>query len=70
MFLIQGSYGEYDDFNRLPILIVPDEDTAIMVVEEMQRPDNQFLPLIKEIFYVPHEDIGFSYEKIQYFTLE
>ena len=42
MFLITGSYGEYDDFNRLPIMVVPDETTAILVCEEMEKPNNQF----------------------------
>ncbi len=71
MFLIQGSYGEYDDFNRLPVLVVPDEDTAIMVCDELHNPDNQFMDLIKTIFeYVPFEDIGFSYEEIVYFSLD
>lgn len=71
MFLIQGSYGEYDDYNHLPIMVVPDEVTAQMVVEEMGKPHNQFMPLIKEIFdYVPFEDIGFSWEEIKFFSLE
>ena len=71
MFLITGSYGEYDDFNRLPIMVVPDETTAILVCEEIEKPNNQFMPLIKKIFeWIPFEDIGFSWEEIEYFTLE
>ena len=36
MFLIYGAYGEYDDFNRLPLMIVPDKDTAEMVCDELR----------------------------------
>ena len=58
MFLIYGAYGEYDDFNRLPLMVVSDKDTANMVCEELYKSDNQFMSLVKKVFdYVPYEEI-------------
>ena len=70
LYLIEGCYGEYDDFNRLPLMVVSDKDTANMVCEELCKPDNMFMPLVKKIFgYVPHKDIGWSWDEIEYFSL-
>ena len=71
MFLIYGAYGEYDDFNRLPLMIVPDKDTANMVCEELYKSDNQFMSLVKKVFeYVPYEEIGWSWVEVEYFSLD
>lgn len=70
MFLITGSYGEWDDFTRHSILVVSDEDTAELVVQEMNRPNNQFIPLLREIFDKDRfDDVSFSYDEIMYFHL-
>lgn len=70
MFLIYGAYGEYDDFNRLPLMVVSDKDTADMVCDELRNPDNQFMPLVKKVFdYVPYEEIGWSWVEVEYFSL-
>lgn len=70
MFLIEGSYGEYDDFEHLPLMIVSDKDTADIVCEELRNPNNQFMPLVKKIFdYVPFENIGWSWVEVECFSL-
>lgn len=70
MFLIYGAYGEYDDFNRLPLMVVSDKDTANMVCEELYKSDNQFISLVKKVFdYVPYEEIGWSWVEVEYFSL-
>lgn len=70
MYLVYGSYGEYDDFNRLPLMVVPDKETADMVCDELYKPDNQFIDLVKKIFdYVPYEEIGWSWVEVEYFSL-
>lgn len=71
MFLITGSYGEYDDYNCLPVMVVPDKDTVLMVIEELYNPNGQFKDLIADIFsYIPLEDLSFCWQEIKYFTLE
>ena len=71
MFLIMGSYGEFDDFNCLPLMVVPDKETADMVCDELCKPNNQFMSLVKKVFdYVPYKDIGWSWDEIEYFSLE
>lgn len=70
MFLIYGAYGEYDDFNRLPLMVVSDKDTANIVCEELYKSDNQFMSLVKKVFdYVPYEEIGWSWVEVEYFSL-
>lgn len=70
MFLIYGAYGEYDDFNRLPLMVVSDKDTADMVCDELHNPNNQFMSLVKKVFdYVPYEEIGWSWVEVEYFSL-
>ena len=70
MFLIQGSYGEFDDFNCLPLMVVPDKDTANMVCDELCKPNNQFMPLVNKVFdFVPYKDIDWSWDEIEYFSL-
>ena len=70
MFLIYGAYGEYDDFNRLPLMVVFDKDTANMFCEELYKSDNQFMSLVKKVFdYVPYEEIGWSWVEVEYFSL-
>lgn len=70
MFLIKGSYGEFDDFNCLPLMVVPDKDTANMVCDELCKPNNQFMPLVNKVFdFVPYKDIGWSWDEIEYFSL-
>jgi hypothetical protein len=70
MFLIYGAYGEYDDFNRLPLMVVPDKETANMVCDELYKSDNQFMDLVKKVFdYVPYEEIGWSWVEVEYFSL-
>ena len=70
MFLIQGSYGEFDDFNCLPLMVVPDKDTANMVCDQLCKPNNQFMPLVNKVFdFVPYKDISWSWDEIEYFSL-
>ena len=70
MFLIYGAYGEYDDYNRLPLMVVPDKDTAEMVCDELYKPNNQFMLLVEKIFYyVPFDDICWSWVEVEYFSL-
>ena len=70
MFLIYGTYGEYDDFNRLPLMVVSDKDTADMVCNELYKSDNQFISLVKKVFdYVPYEEIGWFWVEVEYFSL-
>ena len=66
----KDAYGEYDDFNRLPLMVVSDKDTANMVCEELYKSDNQFMSLVKKVFdYVPYEEIGWSWVEVEYFSL-
>lgn len=39
MFLITAEHGEYDDFTSIPIMIVPNLETAQIVIEEMYNPN-------------------------------
>lgn len=70
MFLISGSYGEWDDYTRLPIMVVPDKDTAELVVDELNRPNNQFISKVKALFGQENvNDICFSYDAIEYIEI-
>lgn len=70
MYLIMGAYGEYDDYIRIPIMVVPDKETAQLVIEEFEKPNNQFLVLLNKIFENKNlKDVYFSYEWIEEFHL-
>lgn len=66
-----GSYGEWDDYTRLPIMVVSDKDTAELVIDELYKPNNQFISKLKTIFYQDNlDEISFSYEEIEYFKID
>lgn len=70
MYLITGAYGEYDDYTRIPIMVVPDKETAQLVIEEFEKLNNQFLVLLNKIFENKNlKDVYFSYEWIEEFHL-
>lgn len=65
-----GDYGEYDDYTRIPIMVVPDKETAQLVIEEFEKPNNQFLTLLNKIYENNHlDDVCFYYEWIEEFHL-
>ena len=76
MFLIIADHGEYDDYTTVPLLIVPNKDTAELVVEEMRNPKGEFRKLIDEKHGYPEgtsdgyfEGIGYSYREIPYYEV-
>ena len=76
MFLIIADHGEYDDYTTIPLLIVPDQQTAELVVDEMYNPKGEFRKLIDEKHGFPDgtsegyfEGIGYSYRKVDYFEI-
>ena len=76
MFLITATHGEYDDFTATPILVVPDMDTAELVVSEMCNPNGEFRQLVDNKLGYPEgtsqgyfEQLGFSYSEIEFFEI-
>lgn len=76
MFLITAEHGEYDDFTSIPIMIVPNLETAQIVIEEMYNPNGEFRKLIDERHGFPDgatdvyfEQLGFSFREVDYYEI-
>lgn len=76
MFLIIADHGEYDDYTTIPLLIVPNQPTAELVVEEMYKPNGEFRKLIDEKHGFPEgtsegyfEQLGFSYREVDFYEI-
>lgn len=51
MFLIIMSYGEYDDHNEIPIMIVPGKTDALLIAEDMrENPSSEYLEFARNIY--------------------
>ncbi len=71
MYIIYCSHGEYDDYTTNDVLIVPDKDTALILVDEYNNHDSIFFKKFEKWYgegYIPH-DINFSYKIVPYFEL-
>ena len=72
-YIIQASWGEYDDFTEIPLFICPMQMEAEMFVEAFCKRERPYLAKIEDYFmseygYIPH-DIGFSYKELDVLTL-
>ena len=76
MFLITAEHGEYDDFTSIPIMIVPNLETAQIVIEEMYNPNGEFRKLIDKRLGFPDgatdayfEQLGFSFREVDCYEI-
>ena len=77
MFLIIADHGEYDDYTTVPLMIVPNQETASLVCEECRNPNGEFRKLIDEKHGYPEGTseayfygIGYSYQELPYFEIK
>ena len=71
------AYGEYNDYTKHPLMIVPNEDTADLVVTECHNPDGMFHQKISEVLGysdgIPDsvlKDCEFSYDEIELYEIK
>ena len=76
MFLIIADHGEYDDYTTVPLMVVPDKETASLVCDECYNPKGEFRKLIDEKHGYPEgtsdayfEEIGYSYQELPYYEV-
>lgn len=81
MYLITVSFGyayeEYNSYKEYPLMIVPNEDTADLVVTECHNPDGMFRQKISETLGYPDgipdsvlKNCGFSYDEIELYCIQ
>lgn len=49
-FVIILSHGDYDDHIEAPIMIVPDQDTAILICEAIRAEDPDYMEYLPDCF--------------------
>lgn len=67
MYLIEMSYGEYDDHNEIPILITPGEADASLIADDLnENPNSEYLVYAREAYdkNLP-PDAYFSYRELR-----
>ena len=71
-FVICGTWGEYDDFTRVPMFVCHDEDEAIMFVEALNNKEEEYFEKVIDFFeeeqYVS-SDIYFEYHSLEVLKL-
>lgn len=71
-YLITMDYGEYSDFNSLPVMIVLDSITADLIIQDLRENSNSpYRNVVQEScrMEIP-EDAGFSWKKLPYVILQ
>ena len=69
MYLIYGCYGEYDDYNEIDILIVPNEDTARIMIDEYENHESIFFKKFEKWCGKVPSDMRFHYKEVPYFEI-
>jgi len=57
MCLLSFCHGEYDDFSELPLMILPDRDTASLIMDAIEKREQPYLDMAKKAF---HDDMYFE----------
>lgn len=71
-YLITMEYGEYDDYNSIPVMIVPDSITASLLIQDLrENPNSHYRKIVEEKYKgeIP-EDAGYSWTQLPYYTID
>lgn len=70
------AYGEYSDYTTYPLMVVPDKETADLVVDECYNPNGMFRQKISEKLGCPEgipdsmfDECGFSHDEIELYKI-
>lgn len=73
MILISMSYGEWDDYNSIPIMVVPTLDAALLIAEDLCKgKDSEYFKYVASAYGstdIPW-DADFSCEEIAFVNIE
>ena len=65
-------YGEFDDYNSIPVMIVPDSITASLLIQDLrENPNSHYRKIVEEKYKgeIP-EDAGYSWTQLPYYTID
>lgn len=66
-FVISGTWGEYDDYTKIPMFVCHSEDEASLFCDSLNKSESPFFEKVIEYFgeayYVPN-DIYFVFDRV------